>query len=571
MSWSVRVRASAAAILGVVVAAVLVQPAVAEPDMVSVIVRSEQSTGHAAAAVRDAGGDVELTLEVIDGVAAELPVDRVADLRAADLTVTPDERIQPLADSRVDTTQPVTVRTVVEVTGAEDYWASGATGAGVGVALIDTGVAPVQGLDAGQVRHGPDLSFEANAPELRHLDTYGHGTHMAGLIVGRDADAHPTRPDADGFLGMAPDAHLISLKVADAHGVTDVSQVIAAIDWVVTHHDDPDLNIRVLNLSYGTYSRQRYTTDPLSHAAEAAWDAGIVVVAAAGNDGDTVKGLTTPAIDPRILAVGAVDTNDSSLDWRWRPLSFSARGDGSRNPDLLAPGASVSSLRVPGSQLDLLYGDTATVDERFFKGSGTSQSAAIVSGAAALVVGANPRWTPDMVKAALLANGDRLGREFTPETGQLALRLDTMAGATPPNRIPTHRPSAGGGDLDATRGDAVLVTADGVELTGNRDLFGQPLDTAALAKGLANGGTWVDGVWNGNQWTGHGWDGLRWMGQAWTGTDWAGHQWSGHQWSGHQWSGHQWSGGEWAGHQWSGHQWSGHQWSNATWSSASWR
>ena len=121
MSWSVRVRASAAAILGVVVAAVLVQPAVAEPDMVSVIVRSEQSTGHAAAAVRDAGGDVELTLEVIDGVAAELPVDRVADLRAADLTVTPDERIQPLADSRVDTTQPVTVRTVVEVTGAEDY------------------------------------------------------------------------------------------------------------------------------------------------------------------------------------------------------------------------------------------------------------------------------------------------------------------------------------------------------------------------------------------------------------------------------------------------------------------
>ena len=101
---------------------------------------------------------------------------------------------------------------------------SGATGAGVGVALIDTGVAPVQGLDAGQVRHGPDLSFEANAPELRHLDTYGHGTHMAGLIVGRDADAHPTRPDADGFLGMAPDAHLISLKVADAHGVTDVSQ-----------------------------------------------------------------------------------------------------------------------------------------------------------------------------------------------------------------------------------------------------------------------------------------------------------------------------------------------------------
>src|SRR5688572_16309304 len=110
--------------------------------------------------------------------------------------------------------------------------------------------------------------MRAHVPELEHKDTFGHGTHMAGIIAGRDSDA-PARiqkGDEDHFLGMAPDARLVSLKLADASGATDVSQVIAGIDWVVQHRNRNGLNIRVLNLSFGTDGVQSYLLDPLTYA-----------------------------------------------------------------------------------------------------------------------------------------------------------------------------------------------------------------------------------------------------------------------------------------------------------------
>ena len=190
-----------------------------------------------------------------------------------------------------------------DYTGAQAWWAAGYTGKGVDVALIDSGVSPVEGLNApGKVIHGPDLSLESQASNLTNLDTFGHGTFMAGLIAGRDA----------AYRGMAPDARIVSIKVATADGGTDVSQVIAAIDWVVQHRNDNGMNIRVLNLSYGTNSSQWYGVDPLAFAVEQAWDAGIVVVAAAGNSGYQGKGsspaLANPAFDKRIIAVGASDS-----------------------------------------------------------------------------------------------------------------------------------------------------------------------------------------------------------------------------------------------------------------------
>jgi serine protease AprX len=115
-------------------------------------------------------------------------------------------------------------------TGAQAWWDAGYTGCGVDVAVIDSGVAPVAGLDApGKVVHGPDLSLESQAPNLTRLDTFGHGTFMAGLIVAAGG----------GYRGMAPGARIVSLKVATADGGADVSQVIAAIDWVVQHAHDP--------------------------------------------------------------------------------------------------------------------------------------------------------------------------------------------------------------------------------------------------------------------------------------------------------------------------------------------
>jgi serine protease AprX len=174
------------------------------------------------------------------------------------------------------------------------------------VAVIDSGIAPVVGLTGvGKVVNGPDLSFDSQSPDDRHLDRYGHGTHIAGIIAGRDTGA---LTDDQGFAGIAPGARLVNVKVADRRGVVDVSQVIAAIDWVVEHAHDPGFDIRVLNLSFGTDSEQSYLRDPLAYAAEVAWHSGIVVVTAAGNGGSGTGRLTNPAVDPYVIAVGGSDT-----------------------------------------------------------------------------------------------------------------------------------------------------------------------------------------------------------------------------------------------------------------------
>src|SRR5581483_10085441 len=260
-----------------------------------------------------------------------------------------------------------TARTV----GAVSYWRNGFTGKGVDVALIDSGVAPVNGLTTpGKVVNGPDLSFDSQAPNLQYLDAYGHGTHMAGIIAGRDDAVVPGSNyagDSTDFLGVAPDARIVNVKVADAGGAVDVSQVIAAIDWVVQHKNDNGLNIRVLNLSFGTDSTQPYTLDPLAYAAEVAWRNGIVVVG---------------AVDTQ----GTVSPSDDTV------ATFSSAGNGTRNPDLVAPGVHIASLRDPGSTIDRQFGATATVGTRFFRGSGTSQATAVMSGAAALAIQQHPNF-----------------------------------------------------------------------------------------------------------------------------------------------------------------------------------
>jgi len=201
------------------------------------------------------------------------------------------------------TNPPSTMTQVAQAIGASQLRSRGVNGTGIGVAVIDSGAVPLQGLDGpGKIVNGPDLSFESQDPASQYLDTYGHGTHMAGIIAGDDGTP-------GGFQGIAPGAHLVSLKVASHDGAADVSQVIAAIDWVVQHRNDPGLNIRVLNLSYGTASLQGYQLDPIAFAVENAWRHGIVTMVAGGNDGTSRSTLTDPAVDPYVLAVGAANLN----------------------------------------------------------------------------------------------------------------------------------------------------------------------------------------------------------------------------------------------------------------------
>jgi serine protease AprX len=459
-----------------------------------------------------------------------------------------------------------------QYTGATAWWDAGYTGKGVDVALIDTGVSPVAGLDGtGKIVYGPDLSLESQSPDLTNLDTNGHGTFMAGIIAGKDGaltEPYAAAP-ASAFRGVAPDARIVSLKVGVADGGTDVSQVIAAIDWVVQHKNDGDLNIRVINLSYGTNATQAYTDDPLAFAIEQAWKAGIFVVAATGNEGYVFKtgSLTDPASDPHILAVGAsdsmgtMDTGDDTVP------AFSSTGSNSRSVDVVAPGTHIVSLRVPGSYVDQQNGSTGRVSDRYFRGSGTSEAAAFVSGAAALVIQQRPTITPNRLKKMFLDGSTGLDGYSSREQGQGELDLQGLLTASTPVTPRTWSNiqwSDGTGSLEASRG-VDHVTLDGVVLRGEQDIFGHPFDSVAMAALEALGHSWSGGTWNGNSWSGSSWSGSSWSGNSWSGNSWSGNSWSGSSWSGISWSGNSWSGSSWSGNSWSGNSWSGDSWSTAAW------
>jgi len=573
-----RAAAGGPLFLAVVLALLIATGTVAPPAPVSdsapprhVIVQTLPGQERAVErSVADLGGRVRTELPIIHGFSATIPEVALRALTAhrAVVAVTPDRRVT-LAGRSGPSGDRYTMANVVQSVRADTMWQAGYTGRGVDIALIDSGVAPVQGLNSeGKVINGPDLSFESQAPNLRYLDTFGHGTHMAGIIAGRDA--YPWS-----FLGVAPGARLVSIKVADSYGNSDVSQVIAAIDWVVQHAHDPGLNIRVLNLSFGTQSEQSYVLDPLALAAEVAWHRGIAVVAAAGNSGRSALGLANPAYDPYLIATGAADHHGTGTYSRWTVASFSQTGDGIRDPDIVAPGAHIQSLRVPGSYIDQKH-PGGRVADRYFLGSGSSQAAAVVSGSLALMFQEHPSMSPDQAKAMLKDGANRLRYEdgFKNKHGKLALRLDTVLSARVPNSVQTFPRSTGLGSLEASRG-SVNLEKDGIPLQGEQDIFGHPFDSAAMAALEAAGNSWSGGVWNGNEWTGNSWAGDRWSavlwsGNEWTGNEWTGNEWSGNEWTGNEWTGNEWTGNEWTGNEWTGNEWTGNEWANGAWSSASW-
>jgi serine protease AprX len=586
ISWDDRKRRSVSAVatataLMLSAGALATTAHAAGTHLVSVIVRAQPAEAAAAdQEITSLGGLVQQHISLINAIVAEVPAGAVAELEAnpavAQVTLNAPVQLQGVGWGLPSTPYSAasdvnSMYNIEQMDGAHSYWNAGFTGQGVGVALIDSGVTPVDGLNTpGKVVNGPDLSFESQVPSLEYLDTFGHGTHMAGIIAGRDNGVTSvSSSDSTHFLGMAPNAQIVSLKVADALGQTDVSQVLAAIDWVVQHQNDNGMNIRVLNLSYGTDSNQSYVLDPLAYAAEQAWLHGIVVVVAAGNEGNYSNGLDDPAIDPYVIAVGASDTNNTTMVKFHSPAGFTSEGDGTRNPDLSAPGVHVVSLRDPGSAIDDQFGATASVSNRFFLGSGSSQAAAVVSGAAALLLSQRPGLTPDQVKALLDTHTHYMSGP-TSLKGSGELNLSAVLNAPTPNVAQTWPASTGTGSLEASRGSVHVVDGNGNQLTGEQDIFGNAVDTTALAAAEANGTAWNGGIFNGGSWSGGSWSGASWSGASWSGASWSGASWSGASWSGASWSGASWSGASWSGASWSGASWSGASWSGASWFDYDW-
>jgi len=343
---------------------------------------------------------------------------------------------------------------------------------------------------------------------------------------------------------------------------------------VAQHRNDNGMNIRVVNLSFGTASLQPYQLDPLAAAAENAWRQGLVVVVSGGNGGSDARGLTDPAIDPYVIAVGSSDPKGKADGWGDKAIvaDYSSRGTQARHVDLLAPGRSVVSLRDPGSYVDvnnpegMVDGDPAL---RLFRGSGTSQAAAVTSGAAALLLQAYPRLTPDQVKAALVSTATEL-KNVDPIDGgagqlDVSAALDAVKKATEAkNRSTTllaatqdYPRATGSGSLNAARGGANLVDSEtGDELSGEVDVQGVSWDGSVWFAESAQGSSWSDGTWNRARWSGDGWTSTGWARARWSGTSWSRARWSDVSWDRARWSRARWSDASWARARWSGNAWS---------------
>ena len=350
-----------------------------------------------------------------------------------------------------------------------------------------------------------------------------------------------------------------------------MTQVIAAIDWVVAHKTDNGMNIRVLNLSYGTNSLQGADSDPLSYAVEQAWKKGIVVVVAAGNSGyqrgKGAPGLANPAYNPFVIGVGGYDSMGTAIptDDVMGTYSASSTGCGAKckNPDFVAVGSHMQGLRVANGFIDT-NNPVGRLGTRYFRGSGTSQAAAITSGTVALILQKYPNLTPDQVKRFITDNAKKVPGADSQAQGAGKIDLAVMATKTPAAFTQSFVPAKGGGTLEDARGSD-HITRDGIVLSGEKDIFGKPIDTKALAVLQAAGSSWSGGTWNGSTWTGNSWSGSSWSGSSWSGSSWSGSSWSGSSWSGNSWSGNSWSGSSWSGSSWSGSSWSGSSWSKASW------
>ena len=306
-------------------------------------------------------------------------------------------------------------RTAVTTGARTAQLAYGYTGAGVGVAVIDSGVSgwhdDLTGSGGvypyGNQRVVKFVDFVNGLP--LPYDDNGHGTHVSGTILGNGHDSFGYKA------GMAPGAHLIALKVLDSNGNGSISHIIAALDWAVANKDT--YNLRVINLSIGAGVYESFTTDPLTLAAKRAADTGIVVVAAAGNLGRNAKGqtqyggITAPGNAPWVLTVGASSSQGTVNRTDDEVARFSSRGptnlDYTAKPDLVAPGTGTISLADPTSLFFttksqyLVAGYLATAYQPYLSLSGTSMAAPAVAGSVALMLEANPNLTPNLVKAIL--------------------------------------------------------------------------------------------------------------------------------------------------------------------------
>jgi serine protease AprX len=409
--------------------------------------------------------------------------------------------------------------------------AGGPTGAGVGVAVLDSGIATTSDLGSSRIVGWKDFVNQQKTP----YDDAGHGTFVAGLIAGDGTASLPL--DQGGyatmqFRGVAPQANLIGVKVLDSTGQGRSSSVMAGILWAIAHKRD--YNIRVLNLSIGSNPVAPTDFDPIAKAVEFAWRNGITVVCAAGNEGEFGPGgILSPGNSPYVITVGASDTRQTATTSDDAVTSYSSVGptlwDEFAKPDLVAPGNRLISVRVNGSYIDTAfpqnlipvasYAPTAPAGTSpgYLMLSGTSTSAPVGAGVAALMIGKDPRLSPDDVKVRMMSTADPLpgATRFQQGAG-----LIDAAGA-----LASHERSHGYALSEDVGDGTTILTQD---------------DYAA---------------WDQVAWTKYGWTKYRWTKYRWTKYRWTKYRWTGVEWTKYRWTKYRWTNVEWTKYRWTKYRW----------------
>jgi len=412
--------------------------------------RAGVSLAQGRTAVDAAGGEVSGELPIIRGLAVQLSARARArlahDPSIAAIAINAPIRSQlDRPDANLSTTYPGSVF-------APLAWRT-ATGSGVGVAVIDTGIdgaLPDFSDAAGDSRVVASVVTNPDATTPR--DTYGHGTHVAGIIAGDARRRAFDDPVAGRYVGIAPNANLIAIKASDDAGRGTILDAIYGLQFAVDHKDE--YNIRVVNLSLSSTVAQSYRTDPLDAAVESAYFNGILVVAAAGNRGAADDATDySPGNDPFALSVGAVDDqgtaergDDAVTDWS----SAGPTQDGFGKPEIAAPGAHIVSTLATGSVFAGLC-PTCIVDASYMRLGGTSMAAPVVAGTAALMFEVHPDWTPDQVKSTLIETARNVSGGVDEVNAVAAVTAESPSSGANAGIVPNDLVNPADGAIDETR------------------------------------------------------------------------------------------------------------------------
>ena len=557
-------------------------PVEATTSLLSIIDAS--TPAQISAAVAAHGGSVLGVYEVADALLVSLPVGTTAP---AGTVVVADVALHVTSSTSTATAdrKGATYRTTIDAPAS-------ATGDGVTVALVDTGVADVADL-AGRVHH-------VNVSGGPAGDGLGHGTFVAGLIAGSGRSSHGT------YTGVAPDAEILDVQVATADGTTSLVRVLAGLQ-AVANAARVDRTLKVVSLALSTGNPLPPQADPLARALDRLWARGLTVVVAAGNDGPDDATVSSPGADPTLITVGSLDEHATSARADDTVNAFSSRGTqfGTDKPDLVAPGTSLISTRAPGSSADLAN-PQSRVGDAYFTGSGTSMAEAVTAGAVAVLLDTRSSLTPDAIKTLLVRDAyDADGLTLANGAGAGGLDLGAAVAAAPTMKVRHPVRSGPSRVLDAygpstadaaawqafqdgwTDGDLDAVAAAWADLSPQTrrwaaTAFAQALlaqnpgmdaDEYAALTEMAR--SWATQAWTARSWAtdafvARSWAARSWAARSWAIDDWAARSWADSSFTARSWALQDWSARSWADAQFAARSWAARSWSATDWSARSW-